>query len=576
MARAGFSGLAHGGTEVYIETDGANASTCKCIKFLFRCPRIDLRRFCLSRIMNQAEVIWTLLILVAALAILAKKVAIPYPVLLVIGGLGLGFVPGLPEVQLEPDMVFLFLLPPLLYPAALFTSWRDFRANLNPILLLAIGLVLLTTAFVAVVAHALTGLPLAAAFVLGAIISPPDAIAATAIANRLRLPQRIVTIVEGESLVNDATALVAYRFAIAAMVTGRFSVSEAAVRFALVALGGAVIGLAVGWLVSRIQRRLDDPPVQVTISLLTPFAAYIPAERLDVSGVLAVVACGLFLGWRAPQILTSRTRLNLFTFWEMVVFLLNGLIFVLIGMQLSHILRTFSVQRLEQLVWLGAAISLAAILVRIIWVFASANARRWLSFSLNRPDPDPDWRNMAIIAWTGMRGVVSLAAALAVPLTLSDGSPFPGRDSIVFITFSVILATLVLQGLSLPILIRRLGVMDDGRANLEERTARLKANEAALAYLAEVEGRFPADLVERLRVEYDDRIRQLEVCASTGGNRSAGLALPLYERLQQEALTVERRTIIQLRDEYIINDEVLRRIQRDLDYAEARLHARDS
>jgi monovalent cation/hydrogen antiporter len=355
-----------------------------------------------------------------------------------------------------------------------------------------------------------------------------------------------------------------------------FGSSEAAVRFALVALGGAGIGLAVGWLVSRIQRRLDDPPVQVTISLLTPFAAYIPAERLDVSGVLAVVACGLVLGWRAPQILTSRTRLNLFTFWEMVVFLLNGLIFVLIGMQLSHILRTFSVQRLEQLVWLGAAISLAAILVRIIWVFASANAMRWLSFSLNRPDPDPDWRNMAIIAWTGMRGVVSLAAALAVPLTLSDRSPFPGRDSIVFITFSVILATLVLQGLSLPILIRRLGVMDDGRANLEERTARLKANEAALAYLAEVEGRFPADLVERLRVEYDDRIRQLEVCASTGGNRSARLALPLYERLQQEALTVERRTIIQLRDEYIINDEVLRRIQRDLDYAEARLHARDS
>jgi monovalent cation/hydrogen antiporter len=577
MARAGFSGLANGGPRfTYIGTDGANASTCKRVKFLLRCLRIDLRRFCLSPVMNEAEVIWTLLILVAALAILAKKVAIPYPVLLVIGGLGLGFVPGLPEVQLEPDMVFLFLLPPLLYPAALFTSWRDFRANLNPILLLAIGLVLLTTAFVAVVAHALTGLPLAAAFVLGAIISPPDAIAATAIANRLRLPQRIVTIVEGESLVNDATALVAYRFAIAAMVTGRFSVSEAAVRFALVALGGAGIGLAVGWLVSRIQRRLDDPPVQVTISLLTPFAAYIPAERLDVSGVLAVVACGLFLGWRAPQILTSRTRLNLFTFWEMVVFLLNGLIFVLIGMQLSHILRTFSVQRLEQLVWLGAAISLAAILVRIIWVFASANAMRWLSFSLNRPDPDPDWRNMAIIAWTGMRGVVSLAAALAVPLTLSDGSPFPGRDSIVFITFSVILATLVLQGLSLPILIRRLGVMDDGRANLEERTARLKANEAALAYLAEVEGRFPADLVERLRVEYDDRIRQLEVCASTGGNRSARLALPLYERLQQEALTVERRTIIQLRDEYIINDEVLRRIQRDLDYAEARLHARDS
>ena len=226
--------------------------------------------------MNQAEIIWTLLIVVAALAILAKKVALPYPVLLVLAGLALGFVPGLPAVQLEPEMVFLFLLPPLLYPAALFTSWRDFRANLSPILLLAIGLVLLTTAFVAVVAHALTGLPWAAAFVLGAIISPTDAVAATAITDRLRLPQRIVTILDGESLVNDATAIVAYRFAIAAMMSGRFSLSEASGRFALVALGGTGIGLAVGWLASQLQRRLDDPPVQMTISLLTPLPLTFP------------------------------------------------------------------------------------------------------------------------------------------------------------------------------------------------------------------------------------------------------------------------------------------------------------
>ncbi len=241
--------------------------------------------------MNQAEVICTLLIVVAALAILAKQVALPYPVLLVIGGLALGFVPGLPAVRLEPDIVFLFLLPPLLFPAAVFTSWRDFRANLSAILLLAIGLVLLTTAFVAVVAHALTGLPWAAAFVLGAIISPPDAVAATAITSRLRVPRKIVTVLDGESLVNDATALVAYRFAVAAMISGTFSLSEAIGRFLLVALGGTGIGLAVGWLASHVQRRLDDPPVQMTISLLTPFAAYIPAERLHVSGVLAVVAC---------------------------------------------------------------------------------------------------------------------------------------------------------------------------------------------------------------------------------------------------------------------------------------------
>src|SRR6266403_820709 len=334
--------------------------------------------------MNQAEIICTLLIAVAALAMLAKKVALPYPVLLVIGGLALGFVPGLPAVKLEPDMVFLFLLPPLLYPAALFTSWRDFRANLSPILLLAIGLVLLTTAFVAVLAHTLTGLPWAAAFVLGAIISPTDAVAATAITDRLRVPRMIVTILDGESLVNDATALVAYRFAIAAMMSGRFSFSEASVRFVLVALGGTGIGLTVGWLASHVQRRLDDPPVQITISLLTPFAAYIPAERLHVSGVLAVVAAGLFIGWRVPQILTSRTRLNAYVFWEMMVFILNGLIFVLIGLQLPRIIHSLSGRSLKQLFWHGALISCAAVVVRIAWVFTSTYLLRLISTSLRK------------------------------------------------------------------------------------------------------------------------------------------------------------------------------------------------
>ena len=521
--------------------------------------------------MNQAEVICTLLIVVATLAILATKVALPYPVLLVLGGLVLGFVPGLPAVQLDPDMVFLFLLPPLLYPAALFTSWRDFRANMGSISMLAIGLVLLTTATVAAVVHALTGLPWPAAFVLGAIISPTDSVAATAITSRLRVPQRIVAILDGESLVNDATALVAYRFAIVAMTSGRFSFSEASGRFVLVALGGIGIGLAVGWLASQVQRRLDDPPVQILISLLTPFAAYIPAERWHVSGVLAVVASGLFLGWRSPVILTYRTRLNGLVFWEMMVFLLNGLLFVLIGLQLPRILHALSGQSLRQLIWHGVLISSAAIVVRIAWVFAATGLLHLISISLGKRDPFPAWQNLAIIAWTGMRGVLSLAAALALPLTLSDGRAFPGRDYILFITFCVILATLVLQGLSLPTLIRRLGVVDDGLANLEERTARLKANEAAIAYLAEVESRYPSDLVERLRVEYDDRIRQLEVCANSDGDHSHGLITPSYQSLQQEALFVERRTIIQLRNEYVINDEVLRRIQNDLDHAEARL-----
>src|SRR3984957_6768169 len=339
--------------------------------------------------MNPAEVIWTLLIVVATLAILANKVELPYPVLLVIGGLVLGFVPGLPPVQLEPDMVFLFLLPPLLYPAAVFTSWRDFRSNLRPILLLAIGLVLLTTVFVAVVAHVLTGLPWASAFVLGAIVSPPDAVAATAITSRLRVPRKIVVVLEGESLVNDATALVTYRFGIAAMMSGTFSISEAIGRFVLVAAGGTAIGLAVGWIFTQIQRRLDDPPVQMTISLLTPFAAYIPSERFHVSGVLAVVTAGLFLGWRGPQILTARTRLNIFVFWEMIVFLLNGLVFVLIGLQLPRILHTSSSHSLKQLIWQGALISLVAIVVRIAWVFTSTNGLRLINIALHKAEPYP-------------------------------------------------------------------------------------------------------------------------------------------------------------------------------------------
>jgi len=371
--------------------------------------------------MNEAEVICTLLIVVAALAILAKKAALPYPVLLVIGGLAMGFVPGLPAVQLDPDMVFLFLLPPLLYPAALFTSWRDFRANLGQISLLAVGLVLFTTAFVAVLAHTLTGLPWATAFVLGAIISPTDAVAATAITSRLRVPKRIITVLDGESLLNDATALVAYRFAIAAMNSGRFSLSEASGRFLLVALGGTGIGLAVGWLASHVQRRLDDPPVQITISLLTPFAAYIPAERLHVSGVLAVVAAGLFIGWRVPQILTSRTRLNAYVFWEMMVFILNGLIFVLIGLQLPRIIHALSGRSLKQLVWHAVLISCAAIVVRIAWVFTATYLLRLIRNSWRKTESYPAWQNVTIIAWTGMRGVVSLGAALALPLTLSDG-----------------------------------------------------------------------------------------------------------------------------------------------------------
>lgn len=521
--------------------------------------------------MNQVETVVALLIVVAALAIAAKRIALPYPVLLVVAGLALGFVPGLPPLKLNPEMVLLFVLPPLLYPAALFTSWRDFRANLTPILWLAIGLVLVTTLAIGLVAHVLGGLPWAAAFALGAIVSPPDAVAATAISKRLRLPRRIATILEGESLVNDATALVAYRFAVAAVLVGSsFSFGAASLRFVWVAIGGIGFGLFVGWIASHVQRRLDDPPIQITISLLTPFAAYIPAERLHVSGVLAVVAAGLFLGWRSPRMLTSRTRLYAQIFWEIVVFLLNGLVFIMIGLQLRGILERLAGQSFATLLTQGMLLSATAIVVRMLWVVSAAYVQR----RLRQGQPSPPWQHAVIVGWTGMRGVVSLAAALAIPLTLADGSLFPGRDYILFATFCIIFATLVLQGVSLPFLIRSLGVEDDGSAELEERTARLKANEAALAYLEELKGNadIPPEILARLRAGYDDRLRQLDACADCSAEKGgAHPAASLYQRLEQEALTVERRTIIQLRDEYVINDEVLRRIQRDLDLAEARL-----
>jgi CPA1 family monovalent cation:H+ antiporter len=515
------------------------------------------------------EIFVGLLLAVAVLALLARKLHIPYPILFVIGGLLLGWIPGLPKVTLNPELVFLFFLPPLLFPAALFTSWRDFRLNLRPISLLAIGLVLFTTVAVAYLAHYFLRLPLAAGFVLGAIISPPDAIAATAIAERLKVPRRIVTIVEGESLVNDATALVAYRFAVAAVLSGSFSLAQASGQFFIVGIGGILIGLAVGWLAQQFHKRVDDAPIEITVSLLTPFVAYLVADDLGVSGVLAVVTAGLYLGRRMPELLTFKTRLQGGPVWEMVEFILNGFVFILIGLQLPEVLHALSSHDipLHQLVWYALFISFAVIVIRILWVFPAAYLPRLLFKSIRRRDPYPSWRHVTLIGWTGMRGVVSLAAALALR------NDFPGRDLILFLTFVVILVTLVVQGLSLPLLIRWLGVKDDGSMAKEEREARLRANQAALARLNEIGEREPAkaDALQRLRAEYEDHIRQVEGAEFKNAGSPLRLFSSEFERLSHEALQVERRTILQLRNEDAIADEVLRRIQRDIDLAEARL-----
>jgi len=373
--------------------------------------------------------------------------------------------------------------------------------------------------------------------------------------------------------VNDATALVALRFAIAALATGTFSLPQATAQFFFVGIGGIAVGLAIGWLSARIMKPIDDPPIEITLSLLTPFAAYIAAEQLHVSGVLAVVTTGLYHGWMLPEMTSSRTRLRGGPVWEMIEFLLNGFIFLLIGLQLPEVLRRLSHHSMPQLLWYAAAISLAVIIIRIFWVFPATYLPRLLSKSLRQRDPYPPWQYVAIVAWTGMRGVVSLAAALALPMTIENEKPFPGRDLILFLTFVVILVTLVVQGLSLPALIQLLGVKDDGAAEKEELAARLKANQAAVARLDEIAKaeRLNVNTVARLRVEYEDRIRQLEVSEPNQAETHRGLFSSDYDRLAHETLATERRMIIQLRNERVINDEVLRRIQRDIDLAEARL-----
>lgn len=528
----------------------------------------------MAGVIVAAELFVALLLVVAGLALLARRVSIPYPVLFVLAGLLLSLVPNLPRVRLDPELVFLFILPPLLYPAALFMPWRDFRANVRPIALLAIGLVLFTTVAVAYLAHYFMGLPLAAGFVLGAIISPPDAVAATAIADRIKVPRRIVTILEGESLLNDATALVAYRFAVVAVVTGSFSAVHAAGNFFAAAIGGCLAGLAVSWAAEQLHKRVDDPPIETTVSLLVPYAAYLLAERLGASGVLAVVTAGLHLGIRTPDLLSYKTRLQAGPVWEIVEFLLNGFVFILIGLHLPQVLKGLPAElSVQKAVWYALLISVAIILIRMLWVFPVTYLPRLIFTRVCRHDPCPPWQHVTIVAWTGMRGVVSLAAALALPLTVHSGAPFPGRDLILFLTFVVILATLVVQGLTLAPLIRLLGIEDDRSIEHEERKARLKANEAALAELGPADGNdtAKAEALGRLRVEYEDHIRQLQGVDPQDAATPLRLFSSEYERLSQRALAVERRTLIQLRDEDVISDEVLRRIQRDVDIAEARL-----
>ena len=518
--------------------------------------------------MNALELILVLMVVAAGLAVVAERLKLPYPIVLVVGGLGLAFVPGLPRVDLAPDLVLLLFLPPLLFAAAWFTSWRDFAANGRAIALLAVGLVVATTTAVAWVAHALIpGMSWAVAFVLGAIVSPPDAVAATAVTRRLKVPRRIVTIIEGESLVNDATGLVAYKFALVAVATGSFSPTAAAGQFVLVALGGVAVGFAVAWFIAQLHRRLENFELETVITLLTPYAAYIPAEHIGVSGVLATVTAGGYLGWHNPELLSALSRFRGRGVWSVLLLLFNGLVFILIGLDLASIREIISGVSFTDLLAWSAAVSAMAIAVRMIYVPVGVYLPRLINPRLCVVE-NPSLKNVTLIGWTGMRGIVSLALALALPLTVPSGAPFPHRATIVVLSFAVIFVTLLLQGLTLPLVIRALKLEPDDADLREERDVMLRASEAAVKRLDEIDRTsiIHPQLMARVRLPYQQRLERLTEqtredpeCRLTEGEEAA------FHKLRGEALAAERKTAVTLRNEGRISEEVLHRVQEALD-----------
>jgi monovalent cation/hydrogen antiporter len=525
--------------------------------------------------MHVIELIVILFAAVAGLAYVAARLRVPYPIFLVLGGLALSFIPNLPRVALEPQIVFLLFLPPILYQAALMTSWRDFKANRRPIGLLAFGLVLFTTALVAVAAHYWSGMSWPAAFVLGAIVSPPDAVAATAIMSRMRIPKRLITILEGESLVNDATALVAYRLAVAAVVSGQFSAWRGAWEFVFVATGGIAVGVIVGLGVAWVRKRLSDDGIEGIVSLLTPYCAYLPAEHLGVSGVLAAVAAGVYMSRRLPKITSSHTRLKLYAVWDAWIFILNGLVFILIGLQLPLVLERMRDGSVSHAIGDGLLVSAIVIALRMLWVFPATYVPRRLFRSIAARDPAPPVGPVFVIAWTGLRGIVSLAAALALPVTTADGAtPFPHRDHIIFIAFVVILVTLVVQGLSLPLILRMVNLADDDVEAREENRARYEGVHAAIARLDALVllGEARPEAIERIRADLDRQARWLSSrMGAVDGVDDVELVCETEVQAEREAVAAQQQMILKLRDDGVISDEVLRRIQSELDHEESRL-----
>ena len=516
----------------------------------------------------------------ALAAVAARRWRMPHSILLVLVGLGLGFLPGMPRIELRPDLVLLLMLPPLLYSSGVGMSWRGFKAELRPILLLAIGCVLFTATIVAAVVHVLLGLPWAVGFVLGAVVSPPDAVAPMAIARRFSIPARILTVLEGEGLVNDATALILFSFAVVAVAEGNsFSLTEAAMTFAAIVAGEILWGLVIGWATLSLRRWVKDTRVEIAIALLTPFAAFWVPHALGGSGVLAAVTAGLFVSWNGPRFISPATRLQGFFVWDLAVYLIEGIIFLLTGLQARVIADTLDSAEWQRFAMAAISVSLAVILVRFVWVFVATYPPRWVFRRFAALHPAPSWQYSFIIGFTGIRGVVSLAAALSIPVTIG-AAPFPERGLLLLVTFSVILVTLVGQGFTFPWLIKALGLVDAGRreadqAKRREIAARITSIDAALARLDSLEGAVVSPVtVAALRRRHTDR-RAYFVAACEDIIR--GDAIGASASLQLQFVDAERASIAAMYARGELDDEARRRIERELDLEDSRIrHAAES
>lgn len=524
------------------------------------------------------QIFLILLVALAGTALLARRIDVAPAILLLLAGIALAFVPGMPTVELPPQLVLLVFLPPLIYSASVAMSWREFKAHLRPITLLSVGCVIFTAAMVATAMHYLIGIPWGIGFLLGAIVAPPDVVAPLAIARRLGMPRRIRVILEGEGLANDATALILYRFAVAAISTGAFSLPKAGGTFMAIVAGEILFGVAVGWLSLRARQRARDPQIEITLSLITPYLAYWVPEHLGGSGVIATVACGLYISWNGPLLISSATRLQGIFFWDLVIYLVEGLLFLLTGFQMRLLYEKSKAFPLQEILVATALVAVIIIIARFAWVYPATYLPRLLSKRILQRDGWPSWQATFVVGFTGVRGAVSLAAALAIPFTLPGGEAFPYRDMILFVAFGVIFITLVGLGLGLPSVVRWLGICNDGRSEAikeheDEITARREALDAALKSLDAItdDRELSDEVVKLLRARHDIRASQIprSLDPDVHDVTVAGAAVT------RELISAERQFIHVLLRNGKITDETRRRIERDLDLEEASLSNRE-